>query len=332
MAIEVIESQLTHSDEIIQRFPEYGTGEIKLGAQLTVTEGEWGVFFRDGKALEVFDSGRHILTTQNIPVLTKFVTQFGYGPDSPFRSNVVFVSKTLFPDLKWGTADPIVFRDPEINFVRLRAFGSQSIRVKDPLLLLNNLVGRQGAFSTKKIENYLRSIITTKLAEVLANIEISIFDMPSKYSLISAKTKAACLKEFENIGLEIVDLLINAINPPKSVQEIMDKKSSMSIISDMNQYMQFQTATAIEDAANNQGTAGDSMGLGAGLGLGMILPQSMMNSFNQNSNFQGSQSSSSAGPSESLESKLKSLNSLLEQNLITKDEFDSKRSKLLENL
>lgn len=332
MAIEVIESQLTHSDEIIQRFPEYGTGEIKWGAQLTVTEGEWGVFFRDGKALEVFDSGRHILTTQNIPVLTKFVTQFGYGPDSPFRSNVVFVSKTLFPDLKWGTADPIVFRDPEINFVRLRAFGSQSIRVKDPLLLLNNLVGRQGAFSTKKIENYLRSIITTKLAEVLANIEISIFDMPSKYSLISAKTKAACLKEFENIGLEIVDLLINAINPPKSVQEIMDKKSSMSIISDMNQYMQFQTATAIEDAANNQGTAGDSMGLGAGLGLGMILPQSMMNSFNQNSNFQGSQSSSSAGPSESLESKLKSLNSLLEQNLITKDEFDSKRSKLLENL
>ena len=88
MAIEVIESGLTDSDEMIQRFPEYGTGEIKWGAQLTVTDGEWGVFFRDGKALEVFDSGRHVLTTQNIPVLTKFVTQFGYGPDSPFRSNV----------------------------------------------------------------------------------------------------------------------------------------------------------------------------------------------------------------------------------------------------
>jgi len=329
MAIEVIESQLLHSDEMIQRFPEYGTGEIKWGAQLTVTDGEWAVFFRDGKALEVFDSGRHVLTTQNIPVLTKFVTQFGYGPDSPFRSNVVFVSKKLFPDLKWGTSDPIVFRDPEINIVRMRAFGSQSIRIKDPLLLLNNLVGRQGAFSTKKIENYLRSIIASKLPETLADANTSIFDMASKYSLIAAKTKAACLKEYENIGLEIVDLLINAINPPKSVQEIMDKKSSMSIISDMNQYMQFQTATAIEDAANNTGTAGATMGMGAGLGLGMILPQSMMNSFNANPAQPPAQPAPVAN---SLETKLKTLKSLLEQDLLTKEEYSAKRTKLLDSL
>jgi|TARA_B110000240_G_scaffold19578_1_gene19940 membrane protease subunit (stomatin/prohibitin family) len=329
MAIEVIESRLLHSDEMIQRFPEYGTGEIKWGAQLTVTDGEWAVFFRDGKALEVFDSGRHVLTTQNIPVLTKFVTQFGYGPDSPFRSNVVFVSKKLFPDLKWGTSDPIVFRDPEINIVRLRAFGSQSIRIKDPLLLLNNLVGRQGAFSTKKIENYLRSIIASKLPETLADANTSIFDMASKYSLIAAKTKAACLKEYENIGLEIVDLLINAINPPKSVQEIMDKKSSMSIISDMNQYMQFQTATAIEDAANNTGTAGATMGMGAGLGLGMILPQSMMNSFNANPAQPPAQPAPVAN---SLETKLKTLKSLLEQDLLTKEEYSAKRTKLLDSL
>lgn len=329
MAIEVIESQLLHSDEMIQRFPEYGTGEIKWGAQLTVTDGEWAVFFRDGKALEVFDSGRHVLTTQNIPVLTKFVTQFGYGPDSPFRSNVVFVSKKLFPDLKWGTSDPIVFRDPEINIVRLRAFGSQSIRIKDPLLLLNNLVGRQGAFSTKKIENYLRSLIASKLPETLADANTSIFDMASKYSLIAAKTKAACLKEYENIGLEIVDLLINAINPPKSVQEIMDKKSSMSIISDMNQYMQFQTATAIEDAANNTGTAGATMGMGAGLGLGMILPQSMMNSFNANPAQPAAQPAPVAN---SLETKLKTLKSLLEKDLLTKEEYSAKRTKLLDSL
>lgn len=327
MAIEVIESNLTYSDEMVQRFPEYGTGEIKWGAQLTVTDGEWGVFYRDGKALEVFDSGRHILTTQNIPVLTKFVTQFGYGPDSPFRSNVVFVTKKLLPDLKWGTPDPIVFRDPEINFVRLRAFGSQSIRVKDPLLFINNLVGRQGAFSTKKIENYLRSIISSKLAETLGEINISIFDMPTKYTLISSKVKAASLKEFENIGLELVDLLINAINPPKSVQEILDKKSSMSIISDMNQYMQFQTATAIEDAANNQGTAGQAAGLGAGLGLGMILPQTMMNSFSQATPQAGSSPNSS-----NFESKLRSLKTLFEQDLLTEEEYKSKRDQVLQEL
>ncbi|MDC0073091.1 SPFH domain-containing protein [Gammaproteobacteria bacterium] len=330
MAIEVIESELTYSDEMIQRFPEYGTGEIKWGAQLTVTEGEWAVFFRDGKALEVFDSGRHVLTTQNIPVLTKFVTQFGYGPDSPFRSNVVFVSKKLFTDLKWGTPDPIVFRDPEINLVRLRAFGSQSIRVKDPLLFINNLVGRQGAFSTTKIENYLRSIISSKLAETLGGVKISIFDMPTKYSLISTKVKATALKEFENIGLELVDLLINAINPPKSVQEIMDKKSSMSIISDMNQYMQFQTATAIEDAANNQGTAGSALGLGAGLGLGMILPQSMTNSFNQTGGAQVNMNTEGSGSN--FESKIRSLKTLFAEGLLTEEEYNSKREQVLKDI
>ena len=247
--------------------------------------------------------------------------------NSPFRSNVVFVTKKLLPDLKWGTPDPIVFRDPEINFVRLRAFGSQSIRVKDPLLFINNLVGRQGAFSTRKVENYLRSIISSKLAETLGEINLSIFDMPTKYSLISAKVKAAALKEFENIGLELVDLLINAINPPKSVQEIIDKKSSMSIISDMNQYMQFQTATAIEDAANNQSTAGNALGLGAGLGLGMILPQSMTKSFSQ----ADPQTNTNSNISD-FESKLRSLKTLFEEDLLTEEEYKSKRERILQEL
>ena len=324
MAIEVIESNLTFSNEIIQRFPEYGTGEIKWGSQLTVTDGEWAIFFRDGKALEVFDSGRHILTTQNIPALTKFVTSFGYGPDSPFRSNVVFVSKTLYPDFKWGTSDPIVFRDPEINLIRLRAFGTHSIRVSDPLLFINNLVGRQSVFSTSKIENYLKSIIVSKLAETLSETKLSIFDLPSQYSVIATKVKARALKEFENIGLELVDLLINAINPPKSVQEILDKRSSMSIISDMDQFMKFQTATAIEAAANNQGSAGDGMGLGAGLGLGMILPQSMGKSLSTNDY--------PSSANDSLESKLKSLKSLYEQELLSEDEYKAKREKVLESI
>ncbi len=322
MAIEVIESQLSQSNDIIQRFPEYGTGEIKWGAQLTVTDGEWGVFFRDGKALEVFDSGRYVLTTQNIPVLTKFVTSFGYGPDSPFRSNVIFVKKNLFPDFKWGTSDPIVFRDPEINLIRLRAFGTHSIRVSDPLMFINNLVGRQAAFTTNKIDNYLKSIIVSKLAETLSETKLSIFDLPSQYSVISTKVKAKALKEFENIGLELVDLLINAINPPKSVQEILDKKSSMSIISDMDQFMKFQTATAIEDAANNQGSAGDGLGLGAGLGLGMILPQSMGKTLTGND----------PTSSSSLESKLKNLKSLFEQDLLTEEEYKQKREKVLESI
>jgi len=325
--MDVIESQLVNSDELIERFPAYGTGEIKWGSQLTVNDGEWAILFRDGKALEVFDSGRHVLTTQNIPVLTKLVTQFGYGPDSPFRSNVVFVAKRLFTNFKWGTPNPIVYRDPEINMIRLTAFGTLSIRIKDPLIFLNNLVGRHSAFSTKKIEEYLRSIISSKLAGTLGSSKISIFDMASQYSFISSKTKNESFQEFENVGIELIDLLINSINPPKSVQEIMDKKSSMSIISDMNQYMQFQTATSIEDAANNQSLAGLCVGAGAGFGLGMVLPQAMANSFDSGGNSQITSNSDS-----SLEEKLRTLKNLYDNELLTEDEYKAKREQVLGTL
>tara|TARA_E500000331_G_scaffold354522_1_gene407698 strand:+ start:248 stop:1228 length:981 start_codon:yes stop_codon:yes gene_type:complete len=326
--MEVIESNLVSTEELIERYPEYGTGEITWGSQLTVNDGEWGVFFRDGRALEVFDSGRHVLTTQNIPVLTKFVTKFGYGPDSPFRSNVVFIAKKIFPNLKWGTPNPIIFRDPEINMIRLTAFGTLTIRVKDPLIFLNNCVGRHSAFSTKKIEDYLRSIISSKLAEEIGSIDISIFDLASKYSLISAKVKSASYQEFENIGLELVDLLINAINPPRSVQEIMDKRSSMSIISDMQQFMQYQTASSIEDAANNQSLAGLGVGAGAGFGLGMMVPQAMANSVATGT----AASNETSNVGSSVEDKLRTLNNLKENGLITEQEFLDKREKILSAL
>ena len=326
--MDIIESNLVDTEEIIERYPAYGTGEISWGSQLTVTDGEWGVFFRDGKALEAFDSGRHVLTTQNIPVLTKFVTKFGYGPDSPFRSNVVFVAKKIFPNLKWGTPTPIIFRDPEISMIRLTAFGTLTIRVKDPLIFLNNLVGRYAAFSTKKIEESLRSIVSSKLAETIGSLDISVFDMASKYSLISAKTKSASHQEFENMGLELVDLLINSINPPRSVQEIMDKRSSMSIISDMNQFMQYQTATSIEDAANNQSLAGLGVGAGAGFGLGMVLPQAMSNSFSGES----TESKQASNPAASLEERLQTLQKLLNNGLISEEEHKSKKEKILESL
>lgn len=322
--MDVIESKLLNTDELIERFPDYGTGEIKWGSQLTVHDGEWAVLFRDGKALEVFDSGRHVLTTQNIPVLTKLVTQFGYGPDSPFRSNVVFIAKRLFTNLKWGTPNPIVYRDPEINMIRLTAFGTLSIRIKDPLVFLNNLVGRHAAFSTQKIQEYLRSIVSSKLASTLGVNNISIFDMAAKYQFIGSKTKNESLQEFENIGIELVDLLINSINPPKSVQEMMDKKSSMSIISDMNQYMQFQTATSIEDAANNQSLAGMGVGAGAGFGLGMVLPQAMASSFNSTGDQQKIEN-----PASSLEEKLRTLKNLYDNELLTEDEYKAKREEVL---
>ena len=330
--MEVIESVNNSESEMIERFPADGGGEIKWGAQLTVRDSQWAVLYRDGKALEAFDAGRHVLTTQNIPVLTKFVTQFGYGEDSPFRADVVFVSKRLFPNIKWGTTEPIVFRDPELKMIRLRSYGTQSIRVKDPLIFLNNLVGTQGYYTTRKISDYLRHIVTSKLAEVIASVGKSIFDLPAQYGLISSMVKTESVDIYDNLGLELVDYIINAINPPKQVQEIMDKKTSMAVISDMKKYMQYQTATAIGDAASNpDGKASDGVGLGAGLGLGMILPSSIMQSFNQSMD-QPAQTAGVSGSENPIANKLVSLKSLLEQELITKEEFDLKRDQIIKEL
>ena len=207
--------------------------------------------------------------------------------------------------------------------------GTQSIRVKDPLIFLNNLVGTQGYYTTRKISDYLRHIVTSKLAEVIASIGKSIFELPTQYGLISSMVKTESVDIYDNLGLELVDYIINAINPPKQVQEIMDKKTSMEVISDMGKYMQYQTATAIGDAASNPGgKASDGVGLGAGLGLGMILPSSIMQSFNQSMD----QPAGGSGSENSIANKLASLKSLLEQELITKEEFDQKRDQIIKEL
>ena len=177
--MEVLEFLDNKGDVIAKRIPDDGILEVKWGSQLTVRESQEAIFFRDGKALDVFGPGRHILQTQNIPVIGKWVTSFGYGPDSPFRAEVVFVGKQLFLNLKWGTREPILFKDSELQMVRLRSYGSFSIQIKDSLLFVNKIVGTMGLYSTEVISDYLRGIIISKLNVVLARMLKTVFDMPA---------------------------------------------------------------------------------------------------------------------------------------------------------
>jgi len=325
--MEIIESVDNYSSQIIERIPKSGEGEIKWGAQLTVRDNQWGIFYRDGQAMEVFEGGRHVLTTQNIPVLTKFVTQFGYGEDSPFRSDILFVQRKIFTDLKWGTSDPIVFRDPEFQMMRLRAFGSSSIRVRDPLLFVNNLVGAQGFYDISDISNYLRQIISSCLAQVLGTLVTSVLDLPQKYFVIADAVKTRVQEHLDLMGLQLVQLLVNAINPPASVQELIDKKSGMAVIGDMQQFMQFQTATAIEKAAENSGgAAGEGVGIGAGLGLGLIMPQAI------SSALMPGNPKSSGNHAGSIPERLKQLKELLELELIDQVAYEEKRDAIISSL
>jgi membrane protease subunit (stomatin/prohibitin family) len=317
--MEVIEFLDNSGIVLVKRLPENGQLEVKWGSQLTVRESQDAVFFRDGRSLDVFGPGRHVLQTQNIPLISKWVTRFGYGPNSPFRAEVVFVGKQLFPNLKWGTKEPILFRDTELQMVRLRSYGSFSIQVKDSLLFVNKVVGTMGLFITNAIEDYLRGIIISKLNVVLGKMLKSVFDIPVNIDNMNMVMRTELIQDFEGLGLSLHDFYIHSISLPDEVQKMIDTKSGMNAIGNLDQYMKFKIADSLEEAAKSGGGMGEGLGLGAGLGMGMALPNLIQQNMQPNN-------------SGSVATKLKELKELLDLGAITQDEFDSKKQELLKQL
>jgi membrane protease subunit (stomatin/prohibitin family) len=276
--IELIEFLDPTGASMCHRFPEQGSADIKWGAQLVVRENQSAVFFRDGKAVDVFGPGRTTLTTENMPVLTKLVMSPIFG-DSPFRAEVYFVGRQVFTNLKWGTAEPITFRDTEFKMIRLRAHGMFSVQIADPKLFVMKIVGTQGIYQTAQIEDFLRSFIVGRLNDLLGKTIETMLDLPRYYDELDAGLKAKIKDDFAQYGLETVDFVINAITPPEEVQKVIDERSGMEAVGGMAQYMQFKAARAMGDLATNPGgggeaggVAGAGMGLGMGAGFGMMMP------------------------------------------------------------
>lgn len=280
--MDLIEYVDERGTEMTYRIPEQGSGEFKMGSQLIVRESQWAVFFRDGKAYDVFDTGRHTLSTQNVPLLTSAITTPMWG-DTPFRSEVFYVSKRVFTDLKWGTVEPILFRDAEFRMIRLRSNGIYSFQISDPKLFVVKIVGTRGIYTNMQIEDFLRGVIVGRLADLLGESLDSVLDLPRYFDELGAGLKARMKDDFAQYGLVIVDFVINAISPPEDVQKRIDERSGMEAVGGMDRYFQYKAAQAIGDLAKNQGVAGDGtsdigtaatagLGLGAGAGLGMMIP------------------------------------------------------------
>lgn len=269
--IEVIEWFDPTGKEMVHKFE--GGGEIKIGAQLVVQENQWAIFFRDGRALDVFTAGRHTITTLNIPLLSKLIN-LPFGGTSPFRADVYFVNRKVFTDMKWGTKEPVLFRDEEFQMIRLRAFGKYATKVEDPQLFINTFVGSQGIQTSEEVENYTKDIIVARLNDILGENLKSVLDLPKYYDEISEGLKARVRDDFAKYGLSLVDFFINAITPPEEVQKVIDERSGMAAIGNMGSYVQFKAAKSMEEAAKNpEGGAATGVGFGVGAGMGMMMPQ-----------------------------------------------------------
>jgi len=276
--LEVIEWFDETGLELVHRIPPEGSAEIKFGSQLVVRESQRAVFFSDGKAADVFGPGRHTLSSNNLPVLTRILS-LPWGGTSPFRCEVCFVNMKTFTEMRWGTKEPVAFRDAEFGMVRLRAFGNYNFRVTEPLRLINNLAGTQGVYTVVQIEEFLRDITVARLNDLLGDTLRTVLELPQTYDDLALAMKERISADFGKFGLELADFYINSVTPPPEVQRVIDEKGSLNLLgADMDRYLQFKAAQSMEKAASSGGDGGaaQGMGIGVGAGLGMMIPGMVM--------------------------------------------------------
>lgn len=262
--IDVIEWLDNSDDTMVYRFERYGN-EIKYGAKLTVRESQVAILVNEGRAADFFEPGMYELETNNMPIMTT-IENWPHGFDSPFKAEVYFFSMHRFVDLKWGTKNPIMLRDKEFGPVRLRAFGNYTVRINDPLTFIKEITGTNGHFYTTDISDQLRNLILSRFASILGESGIPILDLAANYDDLSDYITAKIAPEFLEYGLEITKLLVENISLPQSVEEALDRRTSMGVIGNLRNYTEFQTAEAIKAAAENT-SGGASEGFGMGMGF-----------------------------------------------------------------
>ncbi len=267
--------------EMVHRIPERGSGDFRIGSQVIVRDSQAAVFFRDGRALDVFGPGSHTITTANVPYLVDLIGK-AFSGETPFKAEVYFVSLREFTDLKWGTPTPITIKDPELGMARVQARGSYALQITDPQLFVNKIVGTQGIYRTSDIQGFFRSMILTKLTDLIGEMGKSVIELAGMAEEMTMGARAKAAEEFESRGITLTSVYVEYVGPTEETAKAIDERASMGALGDMGAYMQFQAARAMRDAAQQPGGgAGTGVGLGAGVGMGAAMGQMLTQSMQQ---------------------------------------------------
>ncbi|WP_322891497.1 MULTISPECIES: SPFH domain-containing protein [unclassified Yoonia] len=266
--IDVIHWTDNTRDTMVWRFERHGH-EIKYGAKLTVREGQAAVFVHEGQLADVFTPGLYMLETNNMPVMTS-LQHWDHGFKSPFKSEIYFVNTTRFSNLKWGTKNPIMLRDPEFGPTRLRAFGTYTVRVADPAVFLREIVGTDGEFTMDEISYQIRNIIVQEFSRALAASGIPALDMAANTADLGKLVADAIDPTLKKYGLSLPELYIENISLPPEVEKALDARTSRGIAGNLDEHLKWKAAEAM---AAEGSAAGQAMGMGMGAGLGMQMLQ-----------------------------------------------------------
>jgi len=321
--IDIIEWIDSTDDTMVYRF-ERRDNEIKNGAQLTVRESQLAVFINEGEIADVFPPGRYQLTTQNLPILTT-LKGWKYGFSSPFKAEVYFINTKRFPNQKWGTPNVFYIRDADFGRVSLRAFGTYTMKVTDPVKFIKEVAGTSGDFTTDQIQGEMRSLIITRFIDAIGESKLALLDFPQNYKDLSEFCQQKLGEEFMEYGLEITKFLISSISLPEELQKKLDEGTGVNMLGDLNKYQQMKAADAMSNAANNTGGGGGLEGM-----MGMAMMQQMMNQQQQQQQNQKgsvpppppmSQYFVSLGGQQTGPFDLNGLKQMISQNQVTKETY-----------
>ncbi|HEX4590275.1 MAG TPA: SPFH domain-containing protein [Gemmataceae bacterium] len=269
--VDIIEwTEPPGSELLAYRFPRYNN-EIKMGAKLTVREGQAAAFVNEGQLADVYHPGMFTLQTENMPILST-LKGWKYGFNSPFKAEVYFISTKQWTDLKWGTQNPIMMRDAEFGPVRIRAFGTYAMRVSDPGTFLKQLVATDPSFETFDIANQLRNMIVSRFVDVVGQAKMPVLELAGNYEKLGKLAQDRLTAEVATMGLTLTQFYIENISLPPEVEQALDTRTKMGVLGNLDQFTKFQTAEAIRDAAQNPGGIA---GAGAGIGAGVAIGQQM---------------------------------------------------------